>query len=137
MKKNLKLLLIVLVVAIAATLTCALMPACGGNGGTAYSVKVVCSEENFDYTQITAQWCATNQNNAIGSCYGAPVKLDANGEASQESLPNDFIENQKGWHVQINIPTSLKNQGYSYDAESQSLYVTAPGTVTITLTKSN
>ena len=137
MKKNLKLLVVGLLVAVAATLACAFTPACGGgNNGTAYTIKVVCAEEGFDYTQITAQWCATDKNNEIGACYGLPKALDANGEATWETLPDDFINNQKGWHAQINL-LALEAQGYSYDKASQSLYVTAPGTVTITLTKTN
>jgi len=39
MKKNLKLLVIGLLVAVAATLTCAFMPACGGDGATALESK--------------------------------------------------------------------------------------------------
>mgnify|MGYP006990125413 CR=1 FL=1 len=71
MKKNLKLLVIGLLVAVAATLTCAFMPACGGDGATAYSVKVVCAEEGFDYTQITVQWClvSADKQETI-QCYG-------------------------------------------------------------------
>lgn len=137
MKKNLKLLVIGLLVAVAATLTCAFMPACGGNNdnGTAYTIKVVCAEDGFDYTQIKAQWCAVNQSNEIGACYGAPKSFDADGVATWDSLPDNFIDNQKGWHAQVNL-YGLEGQ-YSYDTTSQSLYVTGPATVTITITKNN
>jgi len=129
MKKNLKLLVIGLLVAVAATLTCAFMPACGGNGATEYSVKVTCAEENFDYTQITVQWCLVDSNKNTLNCYGTPAKLDANGEATcKVTLPE--LEDGQSFHVQLNkVPA-----GYSYGAEQ---YTTEFGTVTYTLTKSN
>ncbi len=130
MKKNLKLLVIGLLVAVAATLTCAFMPACGGDGATAYSVKVVCAEEGFDYTQITVKWClvSADKQETI-QCYGTPVKLDANGEATcNVDLP--ALEGGQSFHVQLNkLPA-----GYSYGAEQ---YATGFGTVNYTLTKTN
>ncbi|MDE5728713.1 MAG: hypothetical protein K2I20_00870 [Clostridia bacterium] len=129
MKKNLKLLVIGLLVAVAATLTCAFMPACG-DGATTYSVKVTCAEEGFDYTQITAQWCLVSADKTETiQCYGLPVRLNADGEATcTADLP--ALEGGQSFHVQLNnVP-----KGYSYGSEQ---YATGFGTVTYTLTKTN
>lgn len=130
MKKNLKLLVIGLLVAVAATLTCAFMPACG-DGATSYSVKVVCAEEGFDYTQLTVQWCSESGCHGKG---GRPIALNAKGEATCEDDLDELAKDEtlyaNGWHVQLNkVPA-----GYTY---TDNYYTNAPGTVTITLTKTN
>lgn len=129
MKKTLKLFAIGLVIAVAASFMGVFATACG-NTETSYSVKVVCAEEGFDYTQISVQWCSVSADKQETiQCYGTPIKLDENGEATcNVNLPE--LTDGKHYHVQLNkVPA-----GYTYGAEQ---YVDGPAKVTYTLTKTN
>ncbi|MDE6356644.1 MAG: hypothetical protein K2L67_05310 [Clostridia bacterium] len=127
MKKNLKLLVIGLLVAVAATLTCAFMPACG-DGATTYSVKVTCADD-IDFTQIQPQWCVKKADGTMGGCSLPTMRLNANGEASY--TPAKALGAGESFHV------SLLKLPDGYDYENKEIYVTAYGTVTIALIKTN
>lgn len=125
MKKILKSLTVALVIALSVTCIALFTTACDGNKDKNYSVKVVCSEAGFDYTQVSVQWC--NDEGCHGS-NGLPVKLDANGEATCKDDLSKYKMGAEGWHVQLNLP-----KGYVIDGSEQ--YVKSPSTVTYNIKK--
>ena len=127
MKKILKSLTVALVIALSVTCMALFTTACDGNTDKGYSVKVVCAEEGFDYTQITVQWCGGVPEACHGN-NGLPVRLDANGEATCKDDLSKYELGAEGWHVQLNLPS-----GYVIDGSEQ--YVKSPSSFTYNIKK--
>ena len=120
MKKTVKKLSLILSLALVVLAFGMFAAACGDDdkSSNSYDVKLVYADGSaVDGTAInvTVQICLTDA--AGGTCSTKADELPA-------------LKSGEKFHIQVNLP-----DGYSYDESAANLYVTAPGSVTVTITK--
>ena len=110
--------------------------ACGDDDKTtadAYTVKLVYSDGTaVDGTKVdtTVQLCHVNAAGEEGTCF-LPKKVGADGTCNFTTVDTVALKSGEKFHVKLNkLP-----DGYSYDANAETLYFTAYGSITITITK--
>ena len=134
MKKTVKKLSLILSLALVVLAFGMFAAACGDDdkSSNSYDVKLVYADGSaVDGTAInvTVQICLTDAAGETVNCY-LPKKVAADGTCSTKADELPALKSGEKFHIQVNLP-----DGYSYDESAANLYVTTPGSVTVTITK--